>query len=68
MAAIKAKPVRLIDILHTINEGEFVLITYNNGRSTYSNTSSMAEADFKSELSKEIKALTCSGGTVHIYI
>lgn len=68
MAAIKAKPIRLIDLLNSINQEEYVLITFNNGRSTYSNSVGRAEIDFKPDLGKEIKGITVRSGTLNIFI
>lgn len=67
MPRVKAKPIRLIDILNAINEDEYVKITYNHGRNTYSNTSKLAEVDFKDYLGTEIIGITASG-TIHIFI
>lgn len=68
MPAIKAKPVRLIDVLGTINEQEIVVITFNHGRNSCSNTVAFLEDEFKRDLSTAIKGMTCRGGAINIYI
>ena len=68
MPAIKAKMPRLIDILGAINENEIVVVTYNHGRTTYSNTAGMVEQDLKRELSTTIIGMTCDSGAIHIYL
>ena len=68
MPRIKAKPIRLIDILNTINENEIVKITYNHGRNTYSQTSKQLETIFEKDLGTEVIAVTSDGGTIRIFI
>lgn len=68
MPAIKAKSMRLIDILGVMNLDEYVLVTYNRGRNTYSGTVENVENTFRKMLGSEIKALTADGSTIKIYI
>lgn len=68
MPAIKAKPVRLIDILGTINEQEIIKLTYNHGRNSCSNTVAFIENEFKRDLSTTIRGMTCRNGKINIYI
>lgn len=68
MPALKAKPVRLIDLLYTMAETDFIVVTTNNGRNSYSNTVTIIEAQFKNELGKEIKGLKVNGGTLQVFI
>lgn len=68
MGAIKAKPVRLIDILGCMNRESYIVITFNNGRNSYSNTVRQAEKDFSKELGVALKGLTVSGGVLQVFI
>lgn len=66
MPALKAKPVRLIDLLYTMSESDFIVVTA--GRNSYSNTVAVIEAQFKNELGKEIKGIKVNGGTLQVFI
>lgn len=68
MGAIKAKPVRLIDLLGTLNEQEIVVIRLNSGRNSFSNTVGNLEKELRSELNKNINGITCMSGTINIFI
>lgn len=68
MANAKAKPIRLIDLLGAINLEDFVIITYNNGRNTYSNQVKNAEVDFKEYLTKPVLGIRSDGGSIRIFI
>lgn len=68
MGAIKAKPIRLIDILGVMHEDMYVIITFNGGRNSYSNAVRQAEVDFKPELGKEVKGVATSNGVIQIFI
>lgn len=68
MPAIKAKLPRLIDVLAAINENEIVVVTYNHGRATYSNTAKMVEQELRRELSTVIIGMTCDSGAIRIFI
>lgn len=68
MGAIKAKPIRLIDILGCMNLESYVVITFNNGRNSYSNTVRQAERDFSKELGAVLKGLTVSSGVLQVFI
>lgn len=68
MPAIKAKQVRLIDILNTINQQEVVLITFNDGRNSCYAPSIKIEETFRNELGDAVKAITCSNGILDIFI
>ena len=70
MSAIKAKEVRLIDILHTINENEHIVlhVVIQGKRWCYPDKVSSLELRFSRELSCPVKALTCSDGVINIYI
>lgn len=68
MGAIKAKPVRLIDLLGTLNEQEIVVVRLNSGRNSFSNTVGNLEKELRSELNKNINGITCMSGTINIFI
>lgn len=68
MPKIKAKPLRLIDVLYAINPDEIVKITYNHGRNTCSWPVRQLEVEFSKDLGKEIIGLTSGGGTITIFI
>lgn len=67
-AQAKPKHIRLIDVLNTINENEYILVTLNNGRNTFSHSVHRMEAVLKDYLTSEIKALTVNCGVIQIFI
>ena len=68
MSKVKAREVRLIDILNCIYQDEIIHITYEHGRYTYSNTAIMAEIDFDKYLGTQIIGIDCNCGVLTIYI
>ena len=70
MPAIKAREVRLIDILHTINENESIILhaVVNGKRWSYPDTVGSLEIRFSKELSSPIQGISCPNGVINIYI
>ena len=64
-----SKVLKLGTILNAINASEFVLITYNHGRNTWSGPAGVAETNFKEELATEVIEITGQeGGAIKIFI
>lgn len=63
-----SKTLKLGTLLNAINTQEFVLITYNHGRSTWSGPAGQAETVFAKDLGMPIIALTAQGGTIKAFI
>ena len=68
MPVIKAKPVRLIDVLNIINVGQTVILTFNSGRNSCSNSCCEIERIFKTELGCTVKGITCVEGVINFII
>lgn len=64
-----SKILKLGTIINAINPKEFVLITYNHGRNTWSGPAGLAEINFKDELATEVIGITGQeGGAIKIFI
>lgn len=68
MPKLKAKSVRVIDMLNLISDSEIVLITTNHGRTTYSNYARVIERELADLLDKEIIAVTVASGTLQMFV
>ncbi|MBR1454366.1 MAG: hypothetical protein IJ593_06950 [Lachnospiraceae bacterium] len=66
MAKAKAKEIRLIDILGTIAENEYVVITVNC-RDSYHYTAGVAEVELEKYLTAIVRGVTADG-VIHIFI
>ena len=63
-----SKVLKLGTPLSAMSPAEYILITYNHGRYTWSGLVSAAEAEFSKDLGTELTAITADSGVVRVFM